>query len=700
MLGAIQSVKTIFSIKNIEHMYLQTEYRNNASQELRHNAHYRPDIDGLRAIAVTMVVCFHAFPSVFPGGFAGVDVFFVISGYLISIILLRSFREQTYSLIDFYQNRIRRLLPALITVLVFCLISGWFLFTSAEFKQLGKHLAAGSVFLSNIVYMSERGYFDTASETKPLLHLWSLAVEEQFYILLPLLLLTLDKIKNTALKILSLIIVASFLFSVFFQTDASIRFYSPLTRMWELLAGTLIAWLEYQRTGLKDSQQRYVQGPNNIFDKWPNFFAALGLVAIASSIPLISRQNDWPGMGTLLPVTGTALLIVVGMRSWINSALLSNKVLVGIGLISYPIYLWHWPLLVITTLVEGTRPAISHRVVALALAVGLSILTYFFIERPIRYGGRKRLKTVILSCLMLCLGSFGYAIYRDGGYAQRAFAWQFKNVSEAVEDWDGAAGFVDVTYLGQPTVGNLNQPPEILFVGDSHLEQFMPRVAMLTQQNQFPSSIFLLGGGCPPIPNVSEDSLKWCQNNFRRILAATEHLGTVKKIVVGGCWNCYFLAETQATHSTDKHLSYYYQTPGAPREYFREGLGAKLAIEQLEKFLQSLSKHYQVYLLLDNPMGTELSPKSLIGNRLWFRAPGSLTETVAMNIDQANLNEQLKELAKRAGVEVIDQLAYLCPGEQCLRLTSDKKPIYRDDHHLRPFFVKEHADYFERQLLR
>ncbi len=681
-------------------MYLQTEHRNNPSQELMHNAYYRPDIDGLRAIAVTMVVGFHAFPSVLPGGFAGVDVFFVISGYLISSILLRSFRQQTYSLNDFYQNRIRRLFPALITVFVFCLVCGWFLFTSTEFRQLGKHLAAGSVFLSNIVYADESGYFDMASETKPLLHLWSLAVEEQFYILLPLLLLTLNKIKSTKSKILSLIIVASFLFGVFFQSDASLRFYSPLTRMWELLAGTLIAWLEHQRTELSDSQQTSVQGPNNIFDKWPNCFAAIGLISIASSVSLVSRQSDWPGTGTLLPVIGTALLIVVGMRSWINRVLLSNKLFVGIGLISYPIYLWHWPLLVIATLVEGTRPAISHRVVALVLAVGLSILTYFFIERPIRYGDRKQLKAAILICLMLCLGSFGYFIYRDGGYPQREFAWQFKNVSEAVEDWDGAAGFVDVTYLGQPAVGNLNEPPEILFVGDSHLEQFMPRVAKLTQQNKFPPSIFILGGGCPPIPNVFEDSLNWCQNNFRRILAVTEKIGTVKKVVVGGCWNCYFLAETRAPHLTDKSLSYYYQTPGAPREYFREGLGAKLAIEQLEKFLQSLARHYQVYLLLDNPMGTEFSPKSLIGNRLWFRATDNLTETVAINTEQVKLNEQLKRVAKNSGVEVIDQLAFLCPAGQCLRLTSDKKPIYRDDHHLRPFFVKEYADYFEQQLLR
>jgi peptidoglycan/LPS O-acetylase OafA/YrhL len=681
-------------------MSLRPQQRDTSRQYLTQSLSYRPDIDGLRAIAVIMVVGFHAFPSVFSGGFGGVDVFFVISGYLISAILLRSFRENTYSLVTFYQNRVRRLFPALITVLIFCVVSGWYLFTADEFKQLGKHLAAASLFVSNIVYINERGYFDMASETKPLLHLWSLAVEEQFYIFLPLLLLTLERIKSQALKVLALLITASFLFCLLFQPDATTRFYSPLTRGWELLTGTLVALLEDQRRNLVDSNDRYIRGPINVFNRWPNLFSALGVLSIASSTLLVSRQNDWPGIGTMLPVLGTALLIIIGLRSWINRAILSCKTLVGIGLISYPIYLWHWPLLVIATMIEGTRPSILQRVIALSIALGLSIATYFFIERPLRYGDRKHLTIAILILLMSCLGIFGYAAYQNGGYAQRAFAWQFKNVSAAVEDWDGATGFVDVTYLGQPAVGNLTQPPEILFIGDSHLEQFMPRVAKLTQQNQFPPSIFLLGGGCPPIPSVFEDSLKWCQTTFGRIVAVTEKVGTIKKIVVGGCWNCYFLAETQAADSAGKSLSYYYQTPGGRREYFREGLGAPLAIEQLEKFLRSLAKDYQVYLLLDNPMGAEFSPKSLIGNRLSFHAPDRLTERVQIHHDQLELNEQLKEVAKSAGVEVIDQLAYLCPEGKCLRLTNEKQPIYRDDHHLRPFFVKDHADYFERQLFR
>jgi peptidoglycan/LPS O-acetylase OafA/YrhL len=668
-------------------------------QRFVHSATYRPDIDGLRAIAVMMVIGFHAFPSIFKGGFVGVDIFFVISGYLISTILLRSLDEQTYSLLRFYRNRIKRIFPALLTVLIFCLIAGWFLFTAVEFKQLGKHVAAGSIFLSNIVYMSERGYFDMASETKSLLHLWSLAVEEQFYILLPLLLWFLYKTKTKAFEIIVAIAVCSFLVALFAVADPTVRFYSPQTRFWELLLGTIIAWYEHACV-----TRRYVNGRTArlVFEwviKRPNFFSALGVASIVISLIIINRQQATPGVWTLIPTLGAALLIIVGMKGWFNRTILSSRLFVAIGLISYPLYLWHWPLLVITTIVEGTRPSISHRLMAIVVTFALSIATYFLIERPIRFGRKDNLKTAVLVALMTCVGIFGYTVYRDDGYAQRAFAWQFKNVSAAIEDWDGDAGLVNVNYLGQSVLANSTQPPEILFVGDSHVEQFLPRVVRLTQENKFPSSIFVLGGGCPPIANIFEDSLARCQETFKRIQAVTAQLGSVKKIVIGGCWNCYFISETKTIDSASKGFNYYYQSPGGARHNFRGGAGADLSLEQLETMLRKLSETYKVYLLLDNPLGHEFAPQNLIGNRLTFQSLQNLSETVAIDKAQVVLNERLTEIAHRAGAQAIDQLGTLCP-DQCLRLTHDKKPIYKDDHHLRPFFVKEHADYFEKELLK
>jgi peptidoglycan/LPS O-acetylase OafA/YrhL len=669
-------------------------------QRFTHSAAYRPDIDGLRAIAVMMVIAFHAFPSIFKGGFVGVDIFFVISGYLISTILLRSLSQQTFSLTQFYRNRIKRIFPALLIVLIFCLIAGWHLLTAVEFKQLGKHVAAGSVFISNIVYMGESGYFDTASDTKPLLHLWSLAVEEQFYIVLPLLLWYLYKTKTKALEVIVLIAVCSFLLALFATSDATVRFYSPQTRFWELLIGTIIACYQYRATTEQNLNGRVAQLVIGWLTKWPNFFSMLGIALIAISMVVINRQQTTPSAWTLIPTIGASLLIVVGMKGWFNRAILSSRVFVAIGLISYPLYLWHWPLLVLNTLVEGTRPSVAHRLIAIALTFVLSIATYFLIERPIRFGRKENLKTILLIVLMFCAGSCGYAVYREGGYAERTFAQQFKNVSEAIGDWESDAGLIDVTYRGQSVSANSTQPPEILFIGDSHIEQFLPRIVQLTAQQKFPPSIFVLGAGCPLIPYVFESNLAWCQSTLSRVMAVTEQKGSVKKVVIGGCWNCYFIAETKNTDSTGKAFNYYYQAPGSVRENFRGGQGATRALEQLEKMLKHLSAQYEVYLLLDNPYGEEFAPQNLIGNRLSFQAPQTLSETIKIDEAQIKLNERLRDIAQRAGVKTIDQIGALCQEGRCLRLTQDKKPIYKDEHHFRPFFVKEHADYFEKELLR
>jgi hypothetical protein len=175
-------------------------------------------------------------------------------------------------------------------------------------------------------------------------------------------------------------------------------------------------------------------------------------------------------------------------------------------------------------------------------------------------------------------------------------------------------------------------------------------------------------------------------------------INAIKKVVLGGCWNCYFLHETKIINSTDKGLNYYFKD-GEKRESFRRGSGSDMAIAELEQFLKFLSQKHEVYLLLDNPFGEPYNPRNLIGNRLVFKGEQHLKEMIQVEDAQAELNERLKKIAQQAGVNVIDQLAALCPEKQCLRLTTDKKPIYKDSHHLRPFFVKEQGSYLEQQLL-
>jgi peptidoglycan/LPS O-acetylase OafA/YrhL len=205
---------------------------------------YRADIDGLRAIAVLAVVIFHAFPDLVKGGFIGVDIFFVISGYLISTIIFENLDKDTFSFSEFYTRRIKRIFPALILVLVTCYIFGWFILLPEEFKRLGKHITAGAGFISNIIFWREADYFDNAADTKPLLHLWSLGIEEQFYIVWPLLLWLSWKCKLNLLKITTVIAIVSFVLNLKgIKQDAIATFYAPHTRFWELLSGSLLAWV-------------------------------------------------------------------------------------------------------------------------------------------------------------------------------------------------------------------------------------------------------------------------------------------------------------------------------------------------------------------------------------------------------------------------------------------------------------------------
>ena len=664
---------------------------------------YRPDIDGLRAVAVLLVIGFHAFPSMLPGGFTGVDIFFVISGFLITSIIVEALMGGRFSFAVFYMRRVRRIFPALLAVLAVCLGVGWLYCTADEYRLLGKHVAAGAAFVSNLALMQESGYFDLAAETKPLLHLWSLGVEEQFYMILPPLLWLAWRLRAGMLPAVIVIAAISFWLAVSGLFDPVVTFFSPQTRIWELLLGSLLALLQI---GMSSDGSGLIGRRSAVALRWlanlgtPGLRSLLSLaclLGLALSIVLVTRAKPVPGWWSLLPVMSAVLIIAVGPGAWANRTLLACKPLVAIGLISYPLYLWHWPLLVFATLLEGTRPSIAHRLVAIILAFGLSIATYFMIERPLRFGARGQIKALLLACAMALAGLAGYRVYVLDGVPTRDFAVKFKNVSDAVEDFEFSAGLLQTSYQGQSVLANTTRPPQVLFIGDSHIEQFFPGVVSLTREGRFPPSIFMGSGGCPPIPNVREDSLARCQATLASINRVLEEPGSIRQIVIGGCWNCYFLEETRALDAAAGGFSYYY-AKGDVRIPFRLDKGADLAIAGLGEFLGRLSSRFDVYLLLDNPLGSVFNPKHLIGNRLSFQGGGNLGETTPIPADQAALNERLRQVARAAGARVIDQLPVLCPQDQCVRLTPDKRPIYKDDHHMRPFFVRQAAGLLERAL--
>lgn len=381
---------------------------------------YRPDIDGLRAVAVLAVIGFHAFPQWVPGGFVGVDIFFVISGYLISTIILTAVNAGRFSFATFYARRIRRIFPALIAVLAACYAAGWFLLYADQFEPLGKHIAGGAGFVSNYVLWRESGYFDADADTKPLLHLWSLGIEEQFYLVWPLMVFAAWKAR---LNLVALTIVV-FVLSIYFNVDGIRRdlvgtFYSPFTRFWELTAGSALAailtdqgtWLGVKCRQLYDG----LRSRGSVRD----VIAVAGLALAIGAVFGLDRTRHYPGLWALVPVAGAFVMVAAGPDAWLNRTVLSHRVLVGIGLISYPLYLWHWPLLSFARLLNSETPPPAVRSAAILAAFVLAWLTYVVIEKPIRFGPRGRGVVPVLCVLMAVCGTAGYYTFINRGLIER-----------------------------------------------------------------------------------------------------------------------------------------------------------------------------------------------------------------------------------------------------------------------------------------
>jgi peptidoglycan/LPS O-acetylase OafA/YrhL len=375
-----------------------------------HSISYRSDIDGLRALAILSVVFFHAFPKLLPGGFIGVDIFFVISGYLITSILLKDIQAGTYSIKTFYARRVRRIFPALSVVLLFCLALGWVVLTAVEYRSLGKHAAGGAGFIANFMFWKEAGYFDAAGDTKPLLHLWSLGIEEQFYIVWPLLLYFFAKRSWNVLSMILVVALLSFGLNVWqVVSNPSAAFYSPLGRSWELALG---AFLAYQAL-------RPAQVLTSIIERYRGLLSGLGLVMVVIGFVVINESRAFPGWWALLPALGSALLIASGPHGFVNRFVLSQRIFVWVGLISFPLYLWHWPLLSFARIIASETPSVDVRFVLVVLSIVLAALTYYLIEKPIRRSSSKRPLIKGLSILMLCLCIAGAFVYKTKGVKAR-----------------------------------------------------------------------------------------------------------------------------------------------------------------------------------------------------------------------------------------------------------------------------------------
>jgi len=667
---------------------------------------YRADIDGLRAIAVLSVVGFHAFPDWMPGGFTGVDIFFVISGFLISGIIIGNLEKGSFSFSEFYARRIRRIFPALILVMIACYALGWVVLLPDEYKQLGKHIAAGAGFVSNLFFWQESGYFDHAAQVKPLLHLWSLGIEEQFYIVWPLSVYLIFKCRLNFFRIAIALLAISFAFSIKSSySDLSQAFYSPAARFWELLTGSILATLALHKTsllvqvdqGIVNLRGRAVpkRFSQNILN---NLISLSGACLICGTWFLVTRDTTFPGWAVLLPVVGTNCVIFAGPHAWLNRTILSNRILVALGLISYPLYLWHWPLLSFARIIEGAAPAPEIRAMVVAASIVLAWLTYLFLEKPVRFGPSGPVKTLALLLIMSGVGVTGYVTYRQDGLEFRLL--NLVKISRAAGEWEYPGNLKSFNYQGKHFLEQKSGLENTtLFIGDSNIEQYYPRIDELIKRKPGTTNsvIFSTGEGCVPIPQTTIPSYKYCADLLKTSLELALSRKDISTVVIGGLWYQYLSGEAISGEA----LSYYFSGDGQQYPVEMGSAGYQMALTALSKYIATLKRgHKQVMLVLNIPMGSELDPFYMVHREL-----NHFPDIFTIRDGGINLNDfeekygyiknDLIRIANKNKIEFIDPVSFLCGNALCSSVDNDGEPLYKDGQHLRPGFVRNKATFID-----
>jgi peptidoglycan/LPS O-acetylase OafA/YrhL len=648
---------------------------------------YRPDIDGLRALAIGSVIAFHAFPDWIPGGYVGVDVFFVISGFLISHNVLTDLNQGRFSFAKFYARRIRRLFPALILVLAACFVAGWFLLLPHEYMNLNKQIVAATVFGSNLVMWKSAGYFDAAADLKPLLHLWSLGVEEQFYVVWPLLLFATWRVaarrrRPGLIALLLVIAAASFCASVGqIPGSAASRFYLPTSRLWELLMGSLLACMSLFRV---EEVPSFAVCQALFAERGPvlcNIAACSGIVCLALPVFGLGHHDGYPGWWALVPTVGACLLILAGPQAWPNRNLLSHRALVFIGLISYPLYLWHWPILSFTHIVESGVPSVSLRVATVCASIVLAWLTHTFIEISISKCKSQRTRSLIPALLAVGLLTVGGISVSSmaGGLPGRLHA--FKPISDAKGDWEFSPS--DATSIpGQ-------SPGMVLFFGDSYIQQYYPRMREISEllSGKHKTIRFYTRPGCAPVPLLSRVSDSGCLAFVRLgfVLAAEAEVETV---IIGGSW-VGFISRGD-----------YYRAGDQSRDLLDVMSPANNWIYQnfQQEIRDVVLRGKRVFVVLNPPGGQQAIPDAFDFCRLCASIPRfpyrfiSLSEHVRRT---GPINAKIREAAQRAGAFVLDPADWMCDSTKCPTTTSTGVPLYIDATHLRASFVREQIHAFD-----
>ena len=598
---------------------------------------YRPEIDGLRALAIIPVILFHADFTTFSGGFVGVDIFFVISGFLITSIIIDDLKSNSFSLAKFYERRARRILPALFFVMATCIPFGWMWMQPGQLIDFSESLIAVSLFVSNFLFWSESGYFASASEEKPLLHTWSLAVEEQYYLLFPLfLILTWRFGRNSVFWIIISMAAVSLLYSEWgWRNEKTANFYLAPARVWELLAGSLVAFI-IEKKGLRSS----------------NAFSFLGILAIVLSIIIFDDNTPFPSTYTLLPVVGVSLVILFGDNKTFTAKLLSKDVLVKLGLISYSAYLWHQPLFAFARVKLIEQPSITLMGTLMFVSFILASFSWRFIEQPFRnknssfsqkniflFASFGMIAFIVLGVYSLTqngfperyslllkgdVGHLDYHKYIDNNYHD----CEPKEISDKALSWDG------FLRCKQSKKGEADW----ILLGDSHAEHLFLGLAEKFNEHNI---VFYIFGAAPYID----------EPKFSQIFDHISNFDKPKTIVL----NMHYIGRlVQKSEFQNK----------------------------LDKTIKSLKKmQHKVILVGDIPTYKVHPADCIYGNSL-----EKAKDYCSMPIIDFDKQKQLYEtsliyLANNNNIEYIPIHQPLCDVDNCSMITMDTI-LYRDKNHL------------------
>lgn len=626
---------------------------------------YRPEIDGLRAVAVVPVILFHAGFAVFSGGFIGVDVFFVISGYLITGILIAELEAGNFSIVRFYERRARRILPALFLVIACCIPFAWAWMLPSQLRDFSQSVVAVALFYSNIQFWNDSGYFADVAEFKPLLHTWSLAVEEQFYLFFPVFLALMWRIgrERAFWSILALGLASLALCEWGWRNMPDANFYLAPTRAWELLAGSLCAFR--------------MSGRGSGANGW---LGAAGLALVGFAIVFFDGGTPFPSFLTLIPVGGTVLVILFGGAGTGVARLLSMRALVGIGLISYSAYLWHQPLFAFARIRSIDEPA--GWLMAL-LAVSSLVLAFFswkFVEQPFRK--RSGSFHVTPRWLFRMSAATGAALILFGVYGDNSGGAKWRLPARfAAIDVNGEAVQYECPQVRDCYLGASNgAPADIAFIGDSHMSRYAHVLDPMFRQAGLRGRL-VSHGWCAPLLDFGTRDAKrnsgTCNGAYSRELREMIDDPDIKTVVLASEWSVY---STGYRHEV-MAVAYDYRNDGAAEnaEVARNAEEFAKAFATTLHAMRAAGK--RVVIIGPVPEYEFRVPRLLAQYALYGRDPESLRLSVE---DYRARNSDVFKTFENAGndVEYIDVSGLLCREGWCYPYDDSHMPLYDDGNHL------------------